>query len=344
MTDHRVPLRDLAVREIDELPGELCTELVADHPFDDYRRHRAVPRAGASAYLAERLTTAFERAGTVRLLASERASGRPAGLMLVQRIPEDSELLGLQMAGLPFLVVRADHAEPRRVYRALLSCLPFVVQREGFDHVSVRSDSADIAAYQELTDAGFRLVETLVSMAYDTERRGTGTVDAATFGFDGRVRALEQRDVDAVCELAGRSFTLNRYHLDEDIPSTDAGVLMARWARSYCDDALRGADADHEVWVAEASGGELAGFLGHQLNRGLERHAGVLVSGRALLAVRDQRGQVGQMLSRAHTWMSRGDYKEADTQLNNYGMIKVAFNLDMDMVRTKYTFHRSFLR
>ena len=118
---------------------------------------------------------------------------------------------------------------------------------------------------------------------------------------------------------------------------------MSNWARNYCEDALRGEGADHQVWVAESKG-ELTGFLGHQLNRGLERHTGVLVSGRALLAVRDARGQVGQMLSRAHTWQSRGDYKEADTQLNNYGMIKVAFNLDMDMVRTKYTFHRSFLR
>ena len=96
------------------------------------------------------------------------------------------------------------------------------------------------------------------------------------------------------------------------------------------------------MWVAEGPGGKIAGYLGHQLNRDLERHSGKLVSGRALLAVGDQRSRVGQLLSRAHTWQSKGDYKEADTQLNNYGMIKVAFNLDMDMVRTKYTFHRSF--
>ncbi len=331
------------VRETDELSPAVRQELLTDFAYDDFRRHRKVPTEGALAHLGERLQESFEQAGTVRLLALDREDDRPAGLMLVQPIPADSELLGLSMSGIPFLLARPGHPDPARVYRALLSCLPFVVQREGFDHVSVRSDSADISAYQELTDAGFRLVETLVSMAYDAKRRGTGTLDPATYGFDGVVRALEERDVDAVCDLSGKSFTLNRYHLDDDIPAVHAGSLMSRWARNYCEDALRGEVADHQVWVAE-SAGELVGFLGHQLNRGLEKHTGVLVSGRALLAVRDARGQVGQMLSRAHTWSSRGDYKEADTQLNNYGMIKVAFNLDMDMVRTKYTFHRSFLR
>jgi len=327
------------VREVPALDAALLDALLAQYPYDDHRRHRRIEHAKALGYLRERVERAASRPGTVRLVAEERATGRPAGLMLVQSIPEDSALLGLSMAGIPFLLARPDHPAPRRIYRALLDSLPFVVQREGLDHVSTRIDTADIAAYQELTDSGFRLVETLVSMAYDTERRGAGTIDPAVFGFDGVVRPVEPADVDAVAALAATSFTLNRYHLDEDIPKKDAGELMARWARSYCLDRN-----NCDVWIAEAAGGKLAGFLGTQLNRDLERHTSILVSGRALLAVADQRGRVGQMLSRAHTWMSRGDYKEADTQLNNYGMIKAAFNLDMDMVRTKYTFHRSFLR
>lgn len=337
--DHRV-----FVAEFDELDAATLTALTQAHPYGDYRRYRTMPVPGAEAYFAERLGQAAARPGTIRLLARDRSDDRPAGLMLVQSIPEDSELLGLSMAGIPALLVRADHPAPRRVLRGLLDSLPFVVQREGFDHVSVRTDSADIAAYQELTDAQFRLVETMVSMAYDTARRGAGELDPKEFGFDGTVRPVEAKDIDAIAELSAKSFTLNRYHLDEDIPAKDAGTLMARWARSYCEDALRGDEADHQVWVAEGPGGEMAGYLGHQLNRALQKHTEVLVSGRALLAVGDQRSRVGQMLSRAHTWASRGDYKEADTQLNNYGMIKVAFNLDMDMVRTKYTFHRSFLR
>ncbi len=326
------------VRECESLEPELLDTLLRGYPYDDYRRHRRVDATQALAALRERVERAAARAGTVRLVAIERQSGRPAGLMLVQGIPEDSELLGLSMAGIPFLLARPDHPAPRRIYRALLDSLPFVVQRQGFDHVSARIDTADIAAYQELTDSGFRLVETLVSMAYDTERRGSGTVDPAVFGFDGVVRRVEPGDIDQVAQLSSTSFTLNRYHLDEDIPKKDAGELMARWARSYCVDTQ-----NCDVWVAAAAGGKIVGFLGAQLGRDLERHTSIAVSGRALLAVADPRGRVGQMLSRAHTWQSRGDYKEADTQLNNYGMIKVAFNLDMDMIRTKYTFHRSFL-
>jgi hypothetical protein len=327
----------VTVREVEGLEAATVAELTRGFEFDDYRRHRRIPAEGALAYLRERVLAAAAAPRTARLLASDRSDGRAAGLLLVQHLDHDSALIGMPMAGIPYCLVRPGHGDPKQVYRTLLQSLPYVVHREGYMHVSARTDSADIAAYHEFTDAGFRLMETLVSMVYDTERRGTGTVDPGQFGFQGAVRACEPRDHDAIAELSRKSFTLNRYHLDENIPHADAGELMARWARQYCEQP-----SDHQVWVAETAGGKLAGFLGHALNRGLERHTGILVSGRALLAVEDQRSRVGQLLSRAHTWASRGDYKEADTQLNNYGMIKVAFNLDMDMVRTKYTFHRYF--
>ncbi|QDU65486.1 hypothetical protein [Engelhardtia mirabilis] len=325
----------VTVREVDALEPEVVGELLRDHPYDDYRRHRRIAPDAALAFLRERAQESAAAERCHRLLARDRSDGRPAGVLMLQYLSHDSELLGRPMGGIPFLLVRADHPDPGDVLRALLLSLPYLVQREGYSHVSVRIDSADIAAYHELTDAGFRLMETLVSMAYDTERRGIGVIDPAEFGFDGVVRTVEPRDHDAVAEMSRKRFTLNRYHLDQSISHEAAGELMARWARSYCEN-----DQDCQVWVAEGKGGELAGFLGHQLNRGLEKHSGILVSGRALLAVEDPRTGVGQMLSRAHTWQSPGDYKEADTQLNNYGMIKASFKLDMDMVRTKYTFHR----
>lgn len=325
----------VTVREVDALDADVVDTIYREHPYDDYRRHRRIASDAALAYLRERVTAAGAHDACHRLVARDRADGRPAGLLLLQRLAHDSDLLGMPMGGIPFLNVRADHPDPGDVLRALLLSLPYLVQREAYHHVSVRIDSADIAAYHELTDAGFRLMETLVSMAYDTERRGTGVVDPREFGFDGVIRTVAPGDHDAVAELARRRFTLNRYHLDASIPADRAGELMARWARSYCED-----ENDCQVWIAESAGGQVAGFLGHRLNRDLERHSGILVSGRALLAVEDPRAGVGQLLSRAHTWQSPGDYKEADTQLNNYGMIKASFKLDMDMVRTKYTFHR----
>ena len=330
-------MNPVLVREVDGLDPTTLETLTAGYAFDDFRRHRRIPADGASAFFRERLETTANQENTWRLLALDREDDRPAGLLLVSYLPQDSELLGMPMAGIPFCLVRQDHPTPREVYERLLLSMPFVMQREGLVHVSARLDSSDLHGYMAFTDSGFRLMETLVSMAYDTERRGTGTVDPAEYGFDGIVRPVRDTDVDALAELSRRSFTLNRYHLDENIPKADAGELMSKWIRSYCADL-----DDHQVWVAESVGGKPVGFLGHALNRGLEKHTGVLVSGRALLAVEDQKSGVGQMLSRAHTWQSKGDYKEADTQLNNYGMIKVAFNLDMDMVRTKYTFHRWF--
>jgi hypothetical protein len=327
----------IVLRELEELSFEFISALVSEYPFDDFRRLRRVDAARSLDCLAEEIEVSSRKPGTIRLCALDAADERPAGLMLLQGLPYDTDLFGLPMAGIPYFIVRADHPAPREVRAELLGQLGALVAREGYLHVSARVDSADLHGYQALTDAKFRLMETLVSMTYDSERRGTGVVDPSEYGFDGVVREVETGDVDQLCELAGKSFNLNRYHLDEHLPGRNAGVMMSQWIRNYCEDP-----DDHQVWVAEGVGGKIEGFLGHALNRGLERHSGILVSGRALLAVESQRSGVGLMLSRAHTWQSRGDYKEADTQLNNYGMIKVSFNLSMDMVRTKYSFHRWF--
>lgn len=322
------------LRQVEQLSPELIASLTTGFAFDDYRRMAAIAPSAAAAYRAEQITAAGSAADTVRLVAFDISTGAPAGLLLLQRLPYDTDLFGIPMAGIPQLLVRPDHPDPESIWQALLAELPRLAQAHGYKHISTRVDSADITGYHALAAANFRLMETLVSMAHDTKRRGTGTVDPADFGFDGSVREVEQRDVEALAELASKSFGLNRYHLDKHLPERQAGHMMAQWIRNYCAD-----QDDHQVWVAEHTGGGIAGFLGHALNRQLEKHSGVLVSGRALLAVENPRSRVGQLLSRAHTWQSRGDFKEADTQLNNYGMIKVSFNLDMDMVRTKYSFH-----
>ncbi|MEM7310703.1 MAG: hypothetical protein AAF682_28780 [Planctomycetota bacterium] len=324
------------VREVPGLDEAALAALTAGYPFGDYRRVARIPEAGALAYLCGTIAAAARGPRALSLVA-EHADGTPAGLLVLRHIESDSEMLGMEVAGIPVLVARADHPAPRTVFDALLAELPQRIAREGYRHVSVRTDTENLPAYHALTDAGFRLMETLVTLSYDTARRGTGRCDPRAFGFDGEVRPYEPRDLDAVRALAATRFLQNRFHRDTELSPRRAGELMARWITSYCEDA-----ADHEVWIAAEAGGGLAGFLGHGLNRELERASGVLVSGRALLAVENPRTRVGQMLSRAHTWQSRGDYKEADTQLDNYGMIKVAFNLDMDLVRTRYTFHRGY--
>jgi predicted N-acetyltransferase YhbS len=331
-------MTSLQIRELDALDAGAAIGLCNAYAYDDYRRYRRIAPAHAHAYLVERVQRAAAGAATLRLGAFDER-GELVGLLLLQPLADDSALFGMRMAGVPFALVRHGHAAPRHVLRSLLAALPELVARERIVHVAFRVDTADIDAYQEFTSAGFRLVETLVSMTYDTERRGGGVVDPREHGFDGAIRPVVARDVPAIEELAARSFTLNRYHLDEHLPKRDAGLLMARWAASYCEQHLA-ARGDAFVWVAEAAGGRLAGFLGHKLDRELERHTGVRVSGRALLAVADPRSGVGRMLSQHHVWTSAADYKDADTQLNNYGMIKVSFDLDMEMVRTKYTFHR----
>jgi hypothetical protein len=330
-----------SVREEDAIEDELVAAVTEADPFGDHRRLARISPAAALAHLRARIARTAAEPDAARLVARD-AGGAPAGLLLLEPLPQDTDVFGTPMAGIPFALVRGGHPAGRDVLGALLAALPDAARRRGIRHVSTRVDTADLVGTEELLGAGFRLIETLVTMAYDTELRGRGhqgrgEVDCAEYGFDGRVRLGGRGDGDAVAGLARESFTRNRFHRDSNLPADRAAELMARWARSYCEDG-----EDCQVWIAERADGRLAGFLGHRLDRELERHSGVLVSGRALLAVKERREGVGQMLSRAHVLQSPGDYKEADTQLENFGMIRIGFHLGMDLVRTKYTLHRSF--
>ena len=231
--------------------------------------------------------------------------------------------------------MRAGHPAPRAVYEALARELVEAAARSGFAHVTARCDADDREAQRALAEAGFARIETLVTLTHE-RGRAAPPVFPAEEAQAARVRPATPDDVPALRALAAARFRRNRYHRDDALPRARADALMARWIESYA----RETD-DHEVWVAEDERGELAGFLGHALNRELERRAGVLVSGRALLATRDARDGVGRLLARTHVARSRGDLHEADTQLDNDGMLRVAFGLGMELTRARFTFTRA---
>ena len=107
---------------------------------------------------------------------------------------------------------------------------------------------ADLGRVAELEGAGFRLVDTLITM----DHPGGITAGAQA---SCTVRAAAQDDEDAVRRLAGTCFSRSRFHLDPRIPRSRADAFKADWAGNY----FLGKRGD-AMLVAEA-GGQVMGFL-----------------------------------------------------------------------------------
>lgn len=116
--------------------------------------------------------------------------------------------------------------------------------------VSARIDADDQGAARELSDAGFKAIETLVTL----QRPLSGSLPVP----DG-VRLAIGEDTDACLAIARRAFVHDRFHADARVPDAGADLLKETWVRN----SLSGrADA---VLVAQVDG-QVAGFVTCMVN------------------------------------------------------------------------------
>lgn len=108
--------------------------------------------------------------------------------------------------------------------------------------------AGDIAEVSQLTDAGFRVVDT--ALTFDRPVSGP---QASPRGPG--IRLSRPEDREAVVRIAGRSFRFSRFHLDPLFPKHLADGIKSSWAGNY----FEGKRGDGMV-VAERDG-VVVGFL-----------------------------------------------------------------------------------
>jgi ribosomal protein S18 acetylase RimI-like enzyme len=108
-----------------------------------------------------------------------------------------------------------------------------------------RLPTGSVGALRGLEKLGFAMVDT--NVIFERPAVGVRVMSAAT-------RQARPEDRGAVMELAARSFSHSRLHLDPAIPREIADRSRAEWAGNF----FAGRRGDHMI-VAEADG-ELAGF------------------------------------------------------------------------------------
>lgn len=143
-------------------------------------------------------------------------------------------------------VAAGEEVEAARALESLAS-------QGGFAYARIAS--AEVRTAQLFEDAGFRLVDTGITLEVDASRSGVGAAPAA--------RTARAGDAAAVAEIARTAFRFSRFHLDPRIPAGLANEIKAQWAGNF----FAGKRGDHMVMAERA--GEVAGFL--QLLSGAER-------------------------------------------------------------------------
>lgn len=128
--------------------------------------------------------------------------------------------------------------DPRQAAMAVAAA-----RSDGVGLLTCRGDEAHASV---LGDAGFRMVETLISF----RQALSGSDQTLPTG----VRCATAADADAVAGIAAGAFHSDRWHADPEIPDAAADRMKAQWARN---DVLGRAAV---VFLALQQDGEIAGF------------------------------------------------------------------------------------
>jgi ribosomal protein S18 acetylase RimI-like enzyme len=171
----------------------------------------------------------------VMQLRQDKASTR---VSLLPR-PFETEMLGMPAAQLDIEGVDNGNLSPA------ISAALDQAARAGTRLVSCRRPDSDIPVIGALQDAGFRVIECLVTLQCELPHRIAKMPE--------RVRLATRTDADAVAAIASSSFRHDRFHADPKVSDEAADRLKGAWARN----AVNGrADA---VFVTEDTG-TLTGF------------------------------------------------------------------------------------
>ncbi len=195
-----------------------------------------------------------------------------------------------------------------------------LLKRHVFLYCKIAND--DIKGINFLEKHGFYLVDTNIIFEKDIEVR-----NVLPKGYN--VRFAEDSDETGVTNLAGKSFTYSRFHLDSNISDDIANTIKAEWARNY----FRGTRGDSMI-VAE-NGDAIIGFL--QLLYGPVNQ--LIID---LIAVeKDHRKQGVARDMIVYAEKNCGNFHEirVGTQLANTASIRFYENIGFRYISSQYVFH-----
>jgi ribosomal protein S18 acetylase RimI-like enzyme len=191
---------------------------------------------------------------------------------------------------------------------------------DGPAFVDIKHPVRDVAGLGILVDAGFRMIDTQVSL----DRDGP----LSTGSPSGAVRFATPDDKASVGRVASTSFSLSRFHLDPAIHPDTANRLKESWAQNF----FEGTRGDHMV-VAEAKG-QAVGFLQ------LIANGNTLVIDLIAIDAAHRGKRLGEALIGFAAAECRPDRMVVGTQICNVPSLRLYERLGFRVTDASYVLHR----
>jgi len=309
----------------------LIEPLLKGYEYNDFRRYAGVSIDGLNRYMKLAFFELLDGNKKNRIICLID-KGEAIGFATINFLKFDSEIFGLPMAKISYIIIKKE--EPRvalLIRERLLKEAIIVCRQKKIAHISCRVDTEDMRSAHALERSGFRIMDVLVTLAY--ARLRSRRFNTRLIYKIGEVR---KKDVTKLMKLAAVSFQNDRFHLDCSLDAYKADMLYAQWIKnSYI--------GKEKIFVAIDTKDNPVGFLTYKINRNFQLATGRKVMGQGLMAVdKNAKGALISLMKATFTEDSRVyDYVEYDTRLNNPEVIRACNYFGLRMVRAKYTFHKS---
>lgn len=290
------------VLRADDVPGALpplLDALVADWPYGPPRSAETRRRGIEQTMMRPEVETwaALE-------------NGRLDGLALLQPLPWDSGILGME-TGRVELIVGASPSRRGCTIGALLDEALDGAARRAIRHVTVRVDAADDEAVHALETRGFLNVDALITLAASAAALPPLRPVAGL-----AVRQAAREECAAIGDIAAAAFRHGRFHADPSIPLERARAVYRYWTINCCEGT-----AAEAVLLAVVDGAP-AGFIACRTSSDVTPAGPVRTGTIVLIAVADAargRGVGTALIAAAGGWFRERDATtvEVGTQLKN---------------------------
>ena len=318
----------MTVRPLRADDDRLIDRLIHLYQFKPYRDYRVWSKA---------LQRAMLRAEVDRVLAAPdhlavvSGAGEEAVLGVGRVLAWDTSFFGVPMGRLDLLL--RGPAGNRATVSAAVDALLEQARDKGLKHLTAKVDIADMQTVAILEDAGFRLMDSLVTYFTHPRRQPPTPIREV-----GRVRPLTAADIDTVLAITAEAYRgfLGRFHNDPHLPAARSDEFYLEWARQCC--AGRMAD---RVVVADDGAGSIHGWASTRRVEPASTVSGITLWAGSLGACRRDRpgAYAGLIRALAMENFEAGEVTETQTQNHNIATVRIYDAVGARYVRGDYTFH-----
>jgi L-amino acid N-acyltransferase YncA len=306
----------------------LIDRLIHLYQFKPYRDYRVWSRPVQGAILKAEVGRSLSAVGRVAIVAGE---GDAALLGVCRALDWDTGFFGVPMGRLE-LLLRGPDCGRDTVTNAVTSLVE-QARAQGLRHLTAKVDVADMQAVAVLEDAGFRLMDSLVTYFTHPRRQPPTPVREV-----GRVRPMTAADTDAILAITSEAYQgfRGRFHLDPHLPAARSDEFYMEWARQCC--AGRMAEL---VVVADDGTGGIHGWASTRRVEPASTVGGTTLWAGSLGACRRDRpgAYLGLIRALAMQNFEAGEVTETQTQNHNIATVRVYDAVGARYVRGDYTFH-----